>query len=111
MHRIYHDFNKSCAAIHEGMWGAPLVCRGTRDDLQRLQLTLVEGMEVLLYMPDYDEKDRPGALEVKATLYRHPRDPHFIAEYVGDEVKWVPDMSGPQAPNQSPEPTGQEKSE
>lgn len=105
MHRIYHDFNKSCDALHEGVWGAPLVCRGTHEDLQRLQLTLEEGMQVLLYMPDYDENNMPGALEVVATLYRHPRDPYFIAEYVGDDVKWVPADAGPQEPNQLPEPT------
>src|SRR4051812_23703525 len=90
MHRIYHDFNKSCAALHDEVWGAPLVCRGTHDDLLRLQVTLEEGMEVLLYMPDHDENDRPGALEVKAKLYRHPRESYFVAEYVWEDLKFVP---------------------
>ena len=67
-----------------------MVCRGTHDDLQRQNLTLHEGMEVLLYMPDHDGEDQFGAFEVKATLYQHPKDTFFIGEYVLDDLKFVP---------------------
>ena len=51
--RIFHDFNK-LEAEHPYKRGdhptvrAPLVCRGTAEDLERLGIELYEGMPVTL---------------------------------------------------------------
>jgi hypothetical protein len=89
MHRLYHDFNKVWPTQDARMRSAPLVCRGTQEDLQRLSLTLREGMEVLLYMPDYDE-DRFGALEVKASVRRDEKEHCFVADFIWDDLTFVP---------------------
>jgi hypothetical protein len=40
MYRIYHDFQKVCdGPDDEKIWTAPLVCMGTKRDLEELGLT------------------------------------------------------------------------
>jgi hypothetical protein len=61
MYRIYHDFQKVCdGPDDEKIWTAPLVCMGTKRDLEELGLTLQDGMEVMLYQPD----EGPGGVMV-----------------------------------------------
>ncbi len=65
---LYHDFN-ALIGVPGGPGVAPLVCRGTIEDLQRLDLELSEGLLVTLYQPDdVDEYGNPDRLEVDATV-------------------------------------------
>jgi len=89
MHRLYHDFNKLWPGTTGHLRCAPLVCRGTHEDLQRQSLTLSEGMKVVLYMPDYDDAGQPGALEVKAIIRRDQKEGCFVADFIWDELKFI----------------------
>ena len=90
MYRIYHDFNKSGDCPEEGKTSAPLVCMGTKRDLDALGITLKEGMEVLLYMPDaqFDSAGAPDDLEVRATIRYDAREKCFVGDYVIDDLMY-----------------------
>lgn len=76
--RIYADFNK-----RDENGSAILVCRGTFADLQSQGLTLADGMEVTLYMPDdVDSEGQPDSLKVDA-IVRHNRE---LGCWVGEFV-------------------------
>lgn len=87
MHRVYHEINKLFPGKEEGMAAAPLVCSGTKRDLDELHLTLQEGMAVLLYQFDPDVDGTPAFLEVKATIRYAPEEKCFMADFVWDELK------------------------
>jgi len=87
MHRIYHDFNKLFPGREEGMAAAPLVCSGTKRDLDERRLTLQEGMLVMLYQCDPDMDGSPAFLEVNATIRYSPEEECFMADFVWDELK------------------------
>ena len=71
------------------MCSAPLVCVGTLDDLAALNLTLQEGMEVVLYMPDDVAPDgSPDCLEVRATIRFDQASLCFMGDFVWDELKF-----------------------
>jgi hypothetical protein len=85
MYRIYHDFNKVCAGpADERIRSAPLVCAGTKRDLEDLGITLKEGMEVTLYMPDAQvaADGLPDDLEVRGVVRYDDRAKCFVADYV-----------------------------
>lgn len=52
MRRLFHDFIKLYPGPSASMRSAPLVCAGTKRDLDAMQLTLEPGMRVVLYQPD-----------------------------------------------------------
>jgi len=70
MHRLYHDFNKTDVSPVAGLVAAPLVCRGTHEDLKKMGLALSDGMKVLLYQEDIGPEETPDFLEVEATIRR-----------------------------------------
>jgi hypothetical protein len=89
MHRIFHDFNKIVPSKFAGMCSAPLVCVGTRDDLQALGVTLQDGMGVLLYQPDDVAPDgSPDCLQVRATVRFDHEARCFVGDFVWEELKY-----------------------
>ena len=97
MHRLFHDFNNLKPSKREGFVSAPLVCSGTKDDLEALGITLNDGMEVLLYEPDPDPHGNLGFLEVPARV-----------RY--DAVRWTP-KTGPQVKMDFRRSAGEEKAD
>ena len=89
MHRISHDFNKLEAGKEPGMHSAPLVCAGTRRDLEELHLTLEDGMEVLLYEPDGVGPDgAPDCLEVRAKIRYDAEAQCFMGDFNFKELMY-----------------------
>lgn len=88
--RIYHDFNKLDPDADELGWTtvrAPLVCRGTADDLERLKIELHDGMLVTLYQPDdVDQQGNSDCLEVGATIRRSAKGEYWVGEFVYSEL-------------------------
>lgn len=88
--RIYHDFNKLDPDAGHFGWTtvrAPLVCRGTADDLERLQIELHDGMLVTLYQPDdVDHHGNPDCLEVDATVRRSAKNDYWVGEFIYSEL-------------------------
>jgi hypothetical protein len=82
--RIYADFNK----LDENH-SAILVCLGTRIDLDKLGLTLHEGMEVTLYQPDeVDENGLPDDLEVDAVVSFHEKLKCWVGKFKREELSY-----------------------
>lgn len=79
--KIYADFNKA-----DGRGRVILTTVGTRADLEKLNLELSEGLRVLLYMPDCNEKDEVDPLEVEATIRRDEERGWWIGEFVWEEL-------------------------
>lgn len=69
--RIYGDFNKWSGDGQS--WWLILTCRGTFDDLARLDLQLSEGLVLTFYSDDGDEQGNPDDLEADGHC-------HFDAE-------------------------------
>ena len=87
MHRLFHDFNNLQRGNKEGFVSAPLVCAGTKQDLDRLGITLGDGMEVVLYEPDPTPDGSPDFLEVRATV-RYDSNLHcFVGDFAWDDLK------------------------
>lgn len=103
MHRLYHDFNKMDVSPVEGLTAAPLVCRGTHDDLKKLGLSLSDGMRVLLYQPDIGPEDTEDFLEVEATIRYDELRQCFCADFIWDALTYATKRQ--KKPDQSPEPT------
>ena len=87
MHRLYHDFNKLHFGKQEGIVAAPLVCAGTKRDLEDLHITLEDGLDVLLYQFDPDIDGNPAFLEVEAKIRYSPEEKCFMADFIWDELK------------------------
>ncbi len=86
--RVYHDFNRlEGDPPNEGNIRrtvcALLVCRGTADDLSRLDIALRDGMLVTLYEPDVDNDGNPECLEVDAVIRRDRSD-----RYLGGRIRF-----------------------
>ncbi len=88
MHRLYHDFNKIDASPTARMVAAPLVCRGTHEDLKRLGLSLSDGMKVLLYQEDIGPDETPDFLEVEATIRFDKRLSCFCGDFIHEELMY-----------------------
>jgi len=86
MHRLFHDFNNLKPSKREGFVSAPLVCSGTKDDLEALGITLNDGMEVLLYEPDPDPHGNLGFLEVPARVRYDADFKCFVADFVWNDL-------------------------
>jgi len=93
--RLYHDFNKlegdqpPSRGTHQ-IVRAPLVCRGTANDLARLGNELYDGMLVTLYEPDdFDEDGNPDCLEVDAVVKRDPTGKYWVGEFDSDELDYA----------------------
>jgi hypothetical protein len=82
MHRLFHDFNNLQPGNKEGLTSAPLVCAGTKEDLERQGVTLKEGMEVLLYQPDEASDGSPDSLEVRAKIRYDSKLGCFMGDFV-----------------------------
>ncbi|MBI5692758.1 MAG: hypothetical protein HZC55_21990 [Verrucomicrobia bacterium] len=80
--RIYADFNKQ-----DTKGRLVLTCAGTRRDLQQIGLTLSEGLKVLLYSDDTDEKGRPDDIEVEGVVKFDPANGRWVAEYRPAEIR------------------------
>jgi hypothetical protein len=82
--RIYADFNK----LDENR-SAILVCLGTKIDLDKLGLTLQEGMEVTLYQPDeVDENGLPDDLEVDAVIAFHKELKCWVGRFIWEDLSY-----------------------
>lgn len=87
--RIYHDFNKLDAGSNEALTGAPLVCRGTKIDLEEKKIELKDGMKVILYQEDdVDSEGNPDFLEVEATVRKKDGGRYFSADFVYSELMY-----------------------
>ena len=90
--RIYHDFNnlegnEPYDANKSQTVRAPLVCRGTADDLERLQIELHDGMLVTLYQPDdVDKHGNPDCLEVDAVIRHSAKGDHWVGEFTFSQL-------------------------
>ena len=91
MYRLFHDFNSLQPSKREGFVSAPLVCAGTKDDLEMLGITLNEGMEVLLYEPDPDPAGNAGFLEVRARVRYDVDFKCFVADFVWNDLMHRPE--------------------
>ena len=113
MHRIYHDFNKVCAGPDDEKIGtAPLVCTGTKRDLEALGITLQEGIDVMLYMPDEGPSGLMEALEVNARVRYDSRQGCFVADYVLTDLMYQSEaeaLRNKKEPNQTPKPIPQSR--
>jgi hypothetical protein len=84
--RIFHDFNTLEGdppyegGVHQTV-RAPLVCRGTADDLARLGIELHDGMLVTLYEPEVDNDGNPDCLEVDAVIRRDRSGGYWVGEF------------------------------
>ena len=94
MHRLYHDFNLLYSGENEDMRSAPLVCRGTQDDIDALGISLQEGMEVLLYEPDVAADGTSDPLEVKAKIRYDAKERCFMADFVWTELMYRSKTTG-----------------
>ncbi len=89
MHRIYHDFQKVCnGPDDEKIWTAPLVCMGTKSDLEVLGITLREGMEVMLYQGDEGPGGFMEELEVRAKVRYDAREKCYVADYIREDLMY-----------------------
>lgn len=104
MYRLFHDFNNISDSPVEGMVSAPLVCRGTHEDLQKFGLTLSDGMKVLLYQADIGPEDTPDFLEVAATIRYDKRQKCFCADFIHDDLMYQTERKKKEVNKQS-EPT------
>lgn len=107
MHRIYHDFNKVDGSAAVRVWTAPLVCLGTKRDLDALGLTLEEGMEILLYMPDEGPGGLMEELQVQAKVRFDAQKKCFVADFIGEDLMYRSEAEAKrkkEGPNQPPEP-------
>ncbi len=86
--RIYADFNK-LDARRGSRRGVILTCQGTAHDLDAHGLTLQEGMEVILYMPDdVDEYGAPDNLEVDAVVEFDKVLGYWVGSFQWDELDY-----------------------
>lgn len=77
--RIYADFQKL-----DDYGRAILTCVGTQRDLEVNNVSLHEGMHVVLYSDDYDDYDDYGAaddIEVDAIIDYDPICSRWVAKY------------------------------
>jgi hypothetical protein len=89
MHRLYHDFNKLFPGKAPGMRSAPLICVGTREDIEALNITLQDGMGVMLYQPDdIASGGSADCLEVRATIRFDQEAQCFMGDFIWDELKY-----------------------
>jgi|GEM_PF-1839118 len=108
MHRIYHDFNKVDGSAAIRVRTAPLVCLGTKRDLNTLGLTLEEGMEVLLYMPDEGPGGLMEELQVQAKVRFDAQKKCFVADFIGEDLMYRSEAEAKrkrEEPNQPSQPT------
>jgi hypothetical protein len=79
--RIYADFNKAA-----GPGRVILTCVGTRADIEKLNLDLTDGMQVVLYMPDVDENGVSDPLEVSAIIRRDEKNGWWVGDFDWKEL-------------------------
>jgi hypothetical protein len=65
--RLYADFNK-WDGDGKSRW-LVLTCKGTSDDLARLNIELSEGLEVVFYADDSDQAGNPDELEADGYVH------------------------------------------
>lgn len=92
--RICHDFNRLDSnqpyqrGVHQTV-RAPLVCRGTADDVAHLEIELRHGLLVTLYEPDVDEHGNPGCLEVDAVIRCDRSDRYWVGKFDFAEIRYA----------------------
>ena len=73
--KLWVDFNASSDL------GLRLNCKGTIEDLNRQNIELVEGLELLLWNEDFDANDNPDNLVVEAIARYNPKKNLWEAEF------------------------------
>lgn len=82
--RIYADFNKL-----DEKKRVILTCIRTKQDIARLGISFVDGMSVILYMPDCDENGISDPLEVDAVIRHDDNNDWWVGEFLWDELDHV----------------------
>jgi len=80
--RVYADFNKQ---DRDGR--LVLTCAGTKQDLERLGLTLSDGLKLLFYADDTDENGKPDDIEVEGVVTYDPTNERWVAAYQAGEIR------------------------
>ncbi len=88
MERLFHDFNKLFGSPDSQLRVAPLVCRGTEEDLSRLGIALTDGLRVTLYQPDIGPEGTDDCLEVEATVRYDQKMQCFCADFSFEELMY-----------------------
>ena len=83
--RIYADFNGIIRFEHEA-W-VVLDCRGTFDDLKKLELELVEGLEAIFYDGDADDNGNPDDIEADGVVKFDPERFAWVAVINWDKIR------------------------
>lgn len=89
--RIYADFNKS--AERSGKRWLILTCRGTFEDLARLNIQLVEGLEATFYMDDADRDGHYDELEADGVVHFDEVANHWVAIIDWDLIRHASDRT------------------
>ena len=74
--RIYADFNK-WDGDGKSRW-LLLTCKGTFDDLARLNIQLEEGLEITFYTDDSNQAGQPDELEVDGYVHLDPNGNQWL---------------------------------
>lgn len=70
------------------MRSAPLICHGTKTDLDELKISFAESMEVLLYEPGVNSNGEPDELQARAKVRWDAAKKCFMADFVWAELKY-----------------------
>ena len=75
--RLYADFNKRDG--DDSLEWLVLTCRGTFDDLARLNIQLTEGLRATFYMDDGDKMGHPDDLEADGYVHFDAGKNYWVA--------------------------------
>ena len=87
--RIYADFNKM-SGDEKSRW-LILTCRGTFDDLERLNIKFTEGLECVFYADDGDDKGNYDELEADGYAHFDSGKNYWVAMIDWDSIRHASD--------------------
>jgi hypothetical protein len=88
MPKIYADFHKT---DKDGR--LILICIGTRRDLQRQGIELSEGMKLIFYCDDADDRGRPDDLIVQGRVEYDAQAGHWVGVIDWNEIRHESDLT------------------
>jgi hypothetical protein len=81
MEKLWVDFQNSSKK------GVRLLCKGTLDEIERNNVVLSNGLKLLLWTEDEDEKGNPDNLVVEAIVEFDEDENCWVAVYEGKTIK------------------------